>query len=389
MFKIKSNGKSDYVEIIEALVQKYNGLKVKQLISSGKSSTVKSYINLLLLLNFDSFIKSNYDHTIGVNPDAFNTWGLPKNGEAKYQLLRSSATTNTWAPDNSGETDIEEVSSGTFKILSYSIPFLTVPDGTISQTAVGLYLDTVRINTAAAVVKSLPRELMLKNPITNKSYSIYEWFSRIESNESTFKELLEAILNTKDSNLSAVNDFIYSIHNYLYNPKTGIHNLYTEHKKTIPNLINPEAILLHQFRNTRKATYYFIERNNKRRSRLVDTLLLDTKVGVDFEQLYSNLQLSWANKPKTMEDHVFWSSPTFNNFINFLQEFSKLEFSPRTIVKYKKNLPSAKVGNTELSETTVQNLKQYFLNKVKVVRLQESEDGSVLPPKEGVLDSDE
>lgn len=382
LFKPNSEGKTPYDRILNNVKEKYDDLKLKEksLLSGTNLSTTKTYVEMLLLVNFDKFIKDNFSNQINVNPDSSNTWGFPNNGKPKYALVKAGAINKTWAPDSSAENDISEYESKAFKLISHTIPFISV-----TGEKLGTYLDTIRINAIGGVLNDVSNSTIFSNG--SKGYNISNWYKKIAKNEATFKEMLEAILNdySKDENLYQSIHFIQSIYTYLYKPITGIHNRYlTELRQDIKSgisIINVESILFNQIRNVGKTVYRIEEVGTNKKSRSVDTLLLDTLVGDDFSNLFSSLSSKWISHSETILTHPFWkpNQGTLTNLLDFLTLYGDIEISPRAIKKYKTD---PKAIDT-FSAITVSKLKEY-LTKSKQVPANIDENGNKDPDKKGL-----
>lgn len=380
LFEPGNTGISTYQQILSKLSSKYEDLKVKSIIDSENLSTTKTYIDMLVLLNLDNFILKKFPDIISVNPDSANTHGLPNNGDYKYSLRKASIVNTTWANDSNGENDIADYESNVFKMVSTIIPYQEFNPNieSKSRTNYGTYLNTVRINAAGAVIGSIPNTIIF-NDQNGHAYNINTWFKKVAKNEVTFKDMLTAIKNDngKDGNLALVIDFISSIYDFLYDPLKGIKVAYDiEKSKNIDNIltvVDIESILFNQMRNVSKVTYFAGERGTDKQDRVLDTLMIDTKVGEDFESVFSSLSVKWISHATTMLQHDFWKTAKLTDFIRFLSAYGDMEFSNKAIERYKKNYHGSEV----FSKETMKNLKDYFGSQLKVARTNEDGSGNI------------
>lgn len=356
---VKVKGVSKYELILSKLNKNFNALKIKSIINSKNKSTTESYINMLILLNFDNFLKQHFNKKISVNPDSFGTWGLPNNGSAKYNLANASIINATWAKDSEGGTGMDEYESNDFKLISSNIPFKSASGNKIQ----GVFLDTVKINSIGTILNSIPNTVTFSDGL--HTYNISQWFQKIGLGEKSFKEMLRAILaDEKSEELNVVRDFIYSINSYLYEPNFGVEALQkieAADPTNVIDLINIESILFNQIRNTSKSSYLVGDVNGSKKTRIVDPMLMDSKVGVDFSNLYSAFSSKWITSKSLIANDIFWTSKKFIDFIKFIEKFSNIEFSETTIRNYLKN---SKNSSESFDDDTMLNLKRYFKSKI-------------------------
>jgi hypothetical protein len=370
LFVQRADGSTRYSEILSKLDEKYKALKRTSVVNNDLS-TVNSYIKMLLLINLDTFLNDKYSDYVGVNPDSAGTWGTPSNGFQKYTLKKSATLNATWSTNSPGEKDIENFESKLFKLVSSTISYQTLPKPGQPSIKLGSYLDTVAINAAAATINSTPLTILFGGK------NIQEWYEDIANNRATFKQMLSAIIEgyNKNDNLAAVIDAVYSIQEYLYNDKSGVDLYYqtmAEPNDRI-NVINVESILFNQMRNVEGVPYYIGEWNDSGTSRILNPLLIDTKVGEDFHDLFSSLSVKWVTNAQAVNAHVFWTSRKFDDFIKFLEQFGGFEFSERALTAYKKST----IGHTEVfKQSTVNNMREYFGSLLRVKR-DVSEHGGV------------
>lgn len=379
LLKPNKDGETPYQRILNTVKEKYENLKKKTaFVESDISPTRKVYIEMLMFLNFDNFIKEKYGEYIKVNPDSANTWGFPNNGKGlKYSLSKIGLVNRTWAPDTAGENNISDYETHLFKLISAIIPFIKAD----TRKLIGSYLDTLQINAVGGIINAIPNSTTFS--FGKHNYNISTWYKKIANNEATIREFFLALEKDyiKDENLYQVIDVIASINNFLYGDGVGIQNKYDLEVNNNPvngiAIINVESILFNQFRNTGKASYFFGESNTNKNNRLIDTLLITTKVGEDLKDLHSALTAKWISHASTIKEHPLWSpgGGTLDNLYSFLEEYGGVEFSDRAKERY---LASNNKLVKEFDEYTINMLKEYF-QAPKSVRRDSSEFGEQNP----------
>ena len=370
----KDKGESIYENILLTLKDKYNRLKQKSriILSENQFSITEGFIKMNLLLNFDNFIQNKFGDLIAVNPDSAGTWGFPNNGESKYSLKQVGAVAKTFSEDKPGENDIEEYTTKLFKLISHTIPFKKANGEQVTNV---LYLDTLQINAIGAVLGNIPNNVMFTSG--TKSMNIPTWFESINNEESTFEEFLNALINDslKTDWLHQTVDYIYSIKDYLYGRGAVVKHYEFEREKDInkaASLINIESLLYNQLRNSAVVSYRIEEIQTGKKSRVVNTLMLDSLITEDLESLYASLSQSWTNKPRQIENHALWKEGggTLENFIDFIETFGEVNIGKNIISKIKKKRYGTE-DTVVFPRATMSLIEQYFKKQVEYIHNEE------------------
>lgn len=313
----------------------------RRMTGENKSRIIDSYINMMMLMNFDNFLLDKYSSLINVNPDSSGTFGLPNNGNFKYSTNNFSAANKTWADDSSFGEDVSSHQSKIFELTCSKIPFLhlVVTNGEEKAVAFNTFLRTEYVNSVGAILNSISTSIKIKNIKTGQGHSIQEWFSNIGKHKLTakqiyneeswtFKNFLESLKKDYSihQDIESKIDFIHSIYTFLYDQNSGIHIDYLTEIATNPkeakNIINLESLIFNQWRNVGKQVYHIGSTDGK--SRTVDVLQMDTAITEDLANIYSSLLRSWSNRTSEINDHPFWKDKKTDSFIGFIKEFGNL-----------------------------------------------------------------
>lgn len=395
LFYQDESGKTPYYKVLDAVANKFEALDKYNIDTKGISVT-SGYIRMLILTNFDKFISDKHGDVINVNPDGINTFSPPSNNDFKYTLKFKGASTSTWASDSIEGTDVSHHTSSLFKLLSNIIPFKQhnvieeESDETNGDKNSGylfgnnrITLGTTSVNVIGAVMNSLPQDLTIT--IKGSKLTVDEAFERHELNNSDipFRMILKALVNESDKyeDLSIIKNYMYSIHEFLYNKHSGVVGLFNEWKATNIGIsdkpIDIEQILIHGIRNTVKNTYRSEEVFGD--GTTLDNLHMDTKVGIDFKQLVNNT-ISYKQKLKT-DSTIFRDADfsTYGGVFAFIDKYADIQLSKESKASF---LGSTKSETDVISENTRKFLENLLTKDIKVMNEDVSLADRVLTPEE-------
>lgn len=260
---------------------------------------VESYINAILLSNFDNIISEKFSDLIGVDQALMNSYSPSLTG-LKYKQEFKALRTAQWEKEAHSETSIEKHTSSFIKAIANIIPLKLYDYDTISKKHVstelpGIMLGSQKISALGAILNSESSTFVLEN---GSIVTLADMLLQYDNGKITFEQILRNLLNDIDNKSSNKHTLylhratINSISDFLYSPDKGLVKLYNDYifanTENTAFIINPEVAIINFIRSTVGVTARFESTSDNGRS--INALNIDSNVENVLSEMYSEFK---------------------------------------------------------------------------------------------------